>query len=96
MPNGKHKESEAEVVETEKARPTNGRRRMTPAERIARAEAELAKAKEKAEADAKKAETKVREQLDKLVARRDELNVKIAELEAQLPTEPVDTQVTES
>ena len=61
------------------------RKMLTPAEKVAKLEADLAAAREKAEAQANKKFTQLREQRAKLVEKRDALNSKIAEIDEQLP-----------
>lgn len=75
------------TTKVEKAKPV--RKHLTPAERIAKAEADLAALRKKEEAKAAKATaTKVADR-DKLVAKRDELNVKIDKLNAEIGPELV-------
>lgn len=59
------------------------RKMLTPAERIAKAEADLAAIKAKAAADSGKKAAKVDEKLKSLVAKRDKLNEQIAALEVE-------------
>lgn len=58
---------------------------LTPEQRVARLEAELAAARKKAEDKANKHFTQLREKRAKLVARRDDLTKQIDAIDAELP-----------
>lgn len=64
------------------------RKMLTPAERVAKLEAELAEARKKAEAKANKAKAEATEKRAKLVEKRDALNVEIAALTKVIGDEP--------
>jgi len=68
---------------TEAAAPKKERKVLTHAERIAKLEAELAAARAKAEEKEAKAKRDAVEQVNKLIAKRDELNAKIDALIAE-------------
>ncbi len=59
------------------------RKRLSPSERIAKAEADLASLREKANADSRKKAEKVDERIATLTEKRDKLNVEIAEAQAE-------------
>lgn len=66
------------------------RKMLTPAEKVAKLEADLKAAREAAEAKGKVTEGKLREERAKLVTKRDALNKKIEEIDGQLPsTDPI-------
>jgi hypothetical protein len=58
---------------------------LTPEQRIAKAEADLAALRQKAEARKNKARDEAWDKRAKLIARRDELNAKIAKIDAEFP-----------
>jgi septal ring factor EnvC (AmiA/AmiB activator) len=60
------------------------RKTLTAQEKVAKLQADLAAALEKANADANKKSDALKEQRAKLVSQRDERNVKIAEIDAEL------------
>lgn len=66
------------------------RKMLTPAERVAKLEAELKAAREKAEAKANKAKTEATEKRAKLIAKRDELNTQIDELTKVIGDDGID------
>lgn len=68
---------------------------LTDAQRIAKLEADLKAAREKAEAKANKARTEASEKRAKLVAKRDELNKQIAELDKVIDSAPTAVSVKE-
>ena len=68
---------------------------LTPAERVAKAEAELKALKLKAHERAGKAATQLREHRAKLVGQIDERKAKVEAIDAELETlEPITTDVT--
>lgn len=79
----------AEATEKKAMAKTEAKRKMlTPAERVAKLEAELEAARKKAEAKANKAKTEATEKRAKLVEKRDALNAQIAELTKVIGDEP--------
>lgn len=72
------------------------RKRLTPAERIARAEAELKAAREKAEAEVRAKVNKLEEQLVKATAKRDEAQAKVDAINAELRELGVNVDETDS
>jgi chromosome segregation ATPase len=92
MPDAKKAAAPAKKAES-KAKPKTERKRATPAERIAKAEADLAALREKANADTRKKGEKVDEKIQSLTEKRDKLNIEIAEAErekAELGLSPTD------
>lgn len=78
------------TTKTEEVKPK--RKQLTPAERVAKAEAELAALRAKAEEKEAKVRTAAKEKRAKLVEKRDALNVQISDLDAivgDVPAEAV-------
>lgn len=70
----------AETTTTAPAKTEAKRKMLTPEQRVAKLEADLAAARKKAEAKTNKAKAEATEKRAKLVAKRDALNVQILEL----------------
>lgn len=73
------------TTKVEKAKPV--RKHLTPAERIAKAERDLADLRKKEEAKAAKVTAVKQADLDKLVAKSDEINARILKLRAEIGVE---------
>lgn len=69
-----------ETTTTAPAKTEAKRKMLTPEQRVAKLEADLAAARKKAEAKTNKAKAEARDKRAKLVAKRDALNAQIAEL----------------
>lgn len=65
------------------------RKMLTPAERVAKLEADLAEARKKAEAKDNKAKAEAKDKRAKLVEKRDALNAQITELDVIIGDLPV-------
>lgn len=87
--------TQGQASEPKPEAPKKERKVLTQAERIAKLEADLAAARAKAAAKVDKARTDALERRAKLVTKRDEINAKIAEIDAEFPPAETDTQVTE-
>lgn len=93
---GKAKEDYDKRVAAQ-SKPTEAKRRMlTPAEKVAKLEADLAAARKKAEERADKVINQAKEKRAKLVEKRDALNDQIRELTVVIGDDELATQGAES
>ena len=83
------------MAKTAKTEAEPKRKVLTPAERVAKLEAELARAKEKADAKANKARNEALTRRAKLVERIEKLQAEVDSIDAQFPVETVESSTEE-